>query len=86
MREHATAMERARTKMIELIVGCVRVHRIAVYDATTMNINRQILILILLSLAVGVGVSCWLNTECNRFCIRFICWSVARITTFLSLS
>lgn len=84
MREHATAMEKARMKMIGMIVGCMKSHKIAVYDAITMNNNTQILVLILLSLAAGV--SCWLNGECNTFCICFICWSVARTTGFLSIS
>jgi len=84
VREHATATERAGTKMIGLIVGCMRSHKIAVYDATIMNTNMEILALILLSLAVGF--SCWLSMECNRFCVCFICWSVARITRLLSTS
>jgi len=50
MREHATAMEKAETKIIGLMMGCMKSHKIAVYDIANMNATMQILILTPLSL------------------------------------
>lgn len=39
IREHATATEKARTKIIGLMTDCTRAHTLTKYKTTTENIN-----------------------------------------------
>jgi len=76
------AVKKAATKMIGLMMGCRRDHKTAVYDRTIINADSEIL----MRLGLAMGMFCGFSVECNRFCVRFICWGVASLTRFLSTS
>ena len=53
--EHVTEMEKAKMKIIGLIVDCMRDHMPAMYDTTAIKTNMQIWIVLLRSLATDVS-------------------------------
>ena len=45
MREHVKAVEKARRKMVGLMMGCRRDHGTAVYAMIVMRVSMRILVL-----------------------------------------
>ena len=54
--EHVTEMEKAKMKIIGLIVDCIRDHTPAMYDAATIKTNMQTLIVLLRNLVADVSL------------------------------